>query len=123
MNVSKSSFSTVAFLAGGWNSDDSETYSPIGGCSNSLQPLPAPTTRPNLAYINEILLYCPSENSQQCYKYNPENNIWTLYTTTTYLHTKTPSNIFFLFTLIGKHFYFTRDIFVLTPKLSILTNF
>jgi hypothetical protein len=118
-------------LAGGLNA---EVYSPNGGCSNSLPPLPEESATPHLAYIKEKLIYCPAEISQQCYIYNAESNTWSPYTSTTSLHTKTPSNIFTILSInvflmlkvhtkpvfnIKDHSLLSKEISLLTPTPSI----
>jgi hypothetical protein len=78
-------------LAGGLNSADSEVYSPNGGCSNSLPPIPEINKNPHFAYINQEVFYCPSQNSDQCYLYDAETNTWVTYTSMTKSHTTSTS--------------------------------
>ncbi len=81
----------VALLVGGLDSDDAEIYSPNGGCSVSLPPIPEGNKNPHLAYINHEVFYCPSQDSLQCYIYDTETNVWNTYTTMPRIHNSSPS--------------------------------
>jgi hypothetical protein len=84
-------FLIVAFLAGGLSSADVEIYSPNGNCSNLLAPLPDETASPRLAYINQEIFYCPSQNTIQCYVYDAETDNWNTTTSMNHIHNKTTS--------------------------------
>jgi len=107
-------------LAGGLNSADVEIYSPNGTCSNSLAPLPEETTSPRLAYINQEIFYCPSQNSMQCYIYDFEANTWNTYTSMNYLHTKTASKHIYpsLFWIVLSSFFTTNYCIVILLLMS-----
>jgi hypothetical protein len=93
MPTEKFIFFAVAFLAGGLNSTDVKVYSPNGGCSKSLSPIPEEQTTPHLAYINQKVFFCSSQNSLQCYIYDVESSNWIPYTSMNSLHSKTTSNL------------------------------
>jgi hypothetical protein len=78
-------------LAGGLNSADAAVYSPNGGCSISLPPIPEGNANPHLAFINQKIFYCPSQDSLQCYLYDSELADWIFYTTVPNFHNKSTS--------------------------------
>jgi hypothetical protein len=85
-------FLSVAFLAGGLDSADAGVYAPNGGCSSPVAPILDAKASPHLAYIDQELFYCSSQNSLQCYIYDAESNTWLTFTSMTYPHTKATSN-------------------------------
>ncbi len=83
----------VAFIVGG-NNKNVELYSPDGNCQHTLKPIPNGAFEPILAYIEEMILACGGRGNTYCYLYHPNNDTWSHYSTSTFLHNEQPGEIY-----------------------------
>ena len=69
-------------MAGGWNSDRVEVFSPDGGCSHSLASLPTRLADHHLVVMGRDILACIgwsfswNGRNRNCWKYNIAANQW-----------------------------------------------
>lgn len=81
----------VAFVVGGIGNGNTELYSPYGNCSYLLAKIPssyADVDWPVLGILDQSILSCDNQFNgyQNCWTYNINNNTWSLYTTSNFVH-------------------------------------
>lgn len=81
----------VAFVVGGSGFKSAELYSPNGNCSYQLADVPTLSTAvesPVLGILDGKIICCDSQFTgyQKCWNYNINNNTWSLYTTSSFVH-------------------------------------
>jgi hypothetical protein len=88
----------VALVVGGNDHKEVELYSPEGNCQHNLAPIPVPGSQshePVLAYIDEKILACAGyKPNKNCYIYHPNNDSWSIYSTSTFTHESQPGEIY-----------------------------
>jgi hypothetical protein len=84
----------VAFVVGGNNHKDVELYSPDGNCQHSLSPIPVSGYESVLAFIDDKILACGGLENKNCYLYHPNNDTWSVYSTSIFTHDYQPGEIF-----------------------------
>jgi hypothetical protein len=88
----------VAFVVGGSVHKEVELYSPEGNCQHSLAQIPVSGSQsyePVLAYIDDKILACAGyEPNKDCYLYHPNNDSWSIYSTSKFTHAYQPGEIY-----------------------------
>ena len=82
----------VALIVGGYTYTEVELFSPEGRCQHRLTPAPLLLEEPVIAFIDEKVLAC--DQGHDCFLYNPSNDSWSAYSTSTYSHKLYPGEIF-----------------------------
>ncbi len=88
----------VAFVVGGSGHRAVELYSPDGGCQYILSPIPSSVPEfyePVLAFTDEKILACAgNEPDKNCYLYHPNNDSWSVFSTSTFPHDRQPGEVY-----------------------------
>jgi hypothetical protein len=80
----------VAFVVGGYDHKEVELFSPDGNCQHKLASTPLAMVEPVLTLIDDKILACGGFGNRNCFRYHPNNDSWSVYSTAMFTHSEQP---------------------------------